>query len=146
MGNFNEFDYRHAGCVDSLTFEYGYLHDTSNTPIQGDGTFGLGCSPGGVTVQHTVISRNTSNSAHHSEGWAENDMNCDSSCTNTSQSINPNPFTGAQASIPTFVWDQINSGTNASIARAWSGALTLILLVMALNLVARLIARYNRVT
>ena len=63
-----------------------------------------------------------------------------------SQSINPNPFTGAQASIPTFVWDQINSGTNASIARAWSGALTLILLVMALNLVARLIARHNRVT
>lgn len=63
-----------------------------------------------------------------------------------SQSINNNPFQGPQASLPTFIWDQISSGTNASIARAWAAALTLILLVMLLSLTARLLARLNRVT
>lgn len=62
-----------------------------------------------------------------------------------SQSINTNPFTAPQASVPTFIWDQISSGTNASIDRAWAGAMTLILLVMLLNIVARLIARFTRV-
>jgi phosphate transport system permease protein len=61
-----------------------------------------------------------------------------------SQSINTNPLSDAQASIPTFIWDQISKGTDASIARAWAAALTLILLVMGLSLVARLIAYYNR--
>jgi phosphate transport system permease protein len=61
-----------------------------------------------------------------------------------SQSINTNPFAEPQASLPTFIWDQINTGTNASVARAWAGALTLILLIMGLNLVARLIAYFNR--
>ena len=61
------------------------------------------------------------------------------------QSINTNPFNGPQASLPTYVWDQIGSGTTASIDRAWAGALTLILLVMILNLSARLIARASRV-
>ena len=62
-----------------------------------------------------------------------------------SQSINTNPFTGPQTSVPTFIWDQIASGTNASIDRAWAGAMTLILLVMILNVAARLIARLSRV-
>jgi phosphate transport system permease protein len=61
-----------------------------------------------------------------------------------SQSINPNPFAEPQASLPTFVWDQITHGTDASISRAWAGALTLILLVMSLSLIARLIARRTR--
>ena len=61
------------------------------------------------------------------------------------QSINTNPFNGPQASLPIYVWDQIGSGTPASIDRAWAGALTLILLVMILNLSARLIARASRV-
>ena len=61
------------------------------------------------------------------------------------QSINTNPFNGPQASLPTYVWDQIGSGTTASIDRAWAGALTLILLVMILNLSARMIARASRV-
>jgi phosphate transport system permease protein len=61
-----------------------------------------------------------------------------------SQSINPNPFADPQASIPTFVWDQISQGTDASVARAWAGALTLILLVMGLNLLARGITYLNR--
>lgn len=59
-----------------------------------------------------------------------------------SQSMNWNPFSGPQASLPTFVWDQIASGTNASLERAWAGALVLILLVMILYLGARIIASF----
>jgi phosphate transport system permease protein len=62
-----------------------------------------------------------------------------------SQSINRNPFSGPQASLPTFIWDQISSGTNDSISRAWAGALTLIILVLLLNVVARVLARFSRV-
>ena len=43
-----------------------------------------------------------------------------------------------------FVYTQYaNQGTDAQayIDRAWAGALTLILIVMALNLIARLVAR-----
>jgi phosphate transport system permease protein len=58
-----------------------------------------------------------------------------------SQSINYNPFQGAQATIPTFVWEQLSLGTDAAVARAWAGALTLIVMVMLLNIAARLIAR-----
>ncbi len=58
-----------------------------------------------------------------------------------SQSINYNPFSGPQATIPTFVWDQLTLGTDTAVARAWAGALTLIVMVMLLNIVARLIAR-----
>lgn len=59
-----------------------------------------------------------------------------------SQNMNWNPFAGPQASLPTFVWDQIASGTNASLDRAWAGALVLILLVMILYLGARIVARF----
>lgn len=58
-----------------------------------------------------------------------------------SQSMNWNPFSGSQASLPTFVWDQIASGTQASLNRAWAGALVLIALVMLLYLGARVVAR-----
>jgi phosphate transport system permease protein len=58
-----------------------------------------------------------------------------------SQSLNMNPFSGPQASIPTFVWDQISSGTPASIDRAWAGALVLILVVVIFYGLARLIAK-----
>lgn len=59
-----------------------------------------------------------------------------------SQSINNNPFAGPQAAVPTFVWDQLSSSTEASLDRAWAGALTLILLVMFFYGSAKLIARY----
>jgi phosphate transport system permease protein len=62
-----------------------------------------------------------------------------------SQSINWNPFSGPQASLPTFVWDQISRGTDASVDRAWAGALTLILIVVILNLAARALGRFYRV-
>jgi phosphate transport system permease protein len=57
--------------------------------------------------------------------------------------INPNPFSGAQESLPLYVWDQYKLGNSASIDRAWAGALTLIAFVMLLNLVARGIARWK---
>jgi phosphate transport system permease protein len=61
-----------------------------------------------------------------------------------SQSINFDPLHGSQASIPTFIWDQIATGTPTAVARAWAAALTLILIVMGLNLAARLVARLTR--
>ncbi|MEE1755553.1 phosphate ABC transporter permease PstA [Streptomyces sp. SP18CS02] len=57
--------------------------------------------------------------------------------------INPNPFEGAQASLPLYVYEQYSVGTDASEARAWAAALTLIAFVMILNLVARGIARWK---
>jgi phosphate transport system permease protein len=55
--------------------------------------------------------------------------------------MNWNPFDGPQAALPTFVWDQIGSSTDASANRAWAGALVLILLVMIFYISARLVAR-----
>ncbi|MET7639710.1 phosphate ABC transporter permease PstA [Streptomyces sp. NPDC005438] len=57
--------------------------------------------------------------------------------------INPNPFEGAQESLPLYVWNQYKIGNDAAIDRAWAGALTLIIFVMVLNLAARGIARWK---
>lgn len=56
------------------------------------------------------------------------------------QSYNNNPFEGPQAALPTFVWDQITSGTSASVDRAWAGALVLITMVMIVYITAKLLA------
>lgn len=56
------------------------------------------------------------------------------------QSYNYNPFSGPQASLPLFVWDQVTSGTTASVARAWGGALVLITIVMFFYITAKLLA------
>lgn len=59
-------------------------------------------------------------------------------------SMNYNLFSERMMSIPVFVYTQYaNPGTDvqAYLDRAWTGALTLILIVMALNLIARLVAR-----
>ncbi|WP_210507224.1 phosphate ABC transporter permease PstA [Naasia sp. SYSU D00057] len=61
------------------------------------------------------------------------------------QSMNYDLFDGRMQSLPVFVFTSYaNQGTDgdAYLARAWTGALTLILIVMALNLIARLIARF----
>ncbi|MET9320423.1 phosphate ABC transporter permease PstA [Streptomyces sp. NPDC003038] len=57
--------------------------------------------------------------------------------------INPNPFEGAQSSLPLYVYEQYIVGTDASMDRAWAAALVLIAFVMILNLVARGIARWK---
>ncbi|MFC0862667.1 phosphate ABC transporter permease PstA [Sphaerimonospora cavernae] len=54
-------------------------------------------------------------------------------------SINNDPFQGPQMGLPLYVFDQAGRPTDSAIDRAWTGALTLILIVMLLNLVARLI-------
>ncbi|MCR2817387.1 phosphate ABC transporter permease PstA [Microbacterium sp. zg.Y1090] len=59
-------------------------------------------------------------------------------------SMNYNLFDGRMASLPVFVYTQyMNQGIPgwAYVDRAWAGALVLIVIVMALNLFARLIAR-----
>ncbi|MFW6691732.1 phosphate ABC transporter permease PstA [Streptomyces sp. MAR4 CNX-425] len=57
--------------------------------------------------------------------------------------INDNPFDGAQASLPLYIYEQWANGNAASYDRAWAAALVLILFVMLLNLIARLIARFK---
>ncbi len=59
-------------------------------------------------------------------------------------SMNYDIFDGRIMTLPVFVYNQYASpGTDAGLylERAWTGALTLIIIVMALNLIARLIAR-----
>ena len=60
-------------------------------------------------------------------------------------SMNYNPFSERMMTLPVFVYTSYaNQGTDAQayIDRAWAGALTLMLIVMLLNLVARLISKY----
>ena len=60
------------------------------------------------------------------------------------QSLNTNIFDGQMMTLPVFAYNQyMNQGTSpdAAVARAWAAALTLILIVMVLNLLARLIAK-----
>lgn len=56
------------------------------------------------------------------------------------QDFNYNPFEGAQASLPMFIWDQVTVGNVASTDRAWAGALTLITIIMIFYIVARALA------
>ena len=60
-------------------------------------------------------------------------------------SMNYNLFEGRMSSLPVFVYTQYANQGNppeAYLDRAWAAALTLILIVMALNLIARLVARF----
>ena len=59
-------------------------------------------------------------------------------------SINPNPFSGAQGSLPAFIYNEATQPYQPAIDRAWAGALTLIVIIMILNLIARLIAWWKR--
>ena len=77
-----------------------------------------------------------------------------------SQSTNRNPFSSNQGSLPGMIYDQsanlgssfgLNSAGqrvrlhNYAADRMWGAALTLIFIVMALNLIARLVARRSKV-
>lgn len=59
-------------------------------------------------------------------------------------SINQNPFSGAQGSLPFFIYNEATQPYQPAIDRAWAGALTLILLIMILNLAARLLAWWKK--
>ncbi|GII58883.1 phosphate transport system permease protein PstA [Planotetraspora thailandica] len=58
----------------------------------------------------------------------------------STDSINNDPFNGPQMGLPLYVFDQASRPNDTAIDRAWAGALTLILIIMLLNLVARLIS------
>ncbi len=60
-------------------------------------------------------------------------------------SINNNPFGGEQAALPLMINVERGNPLPAGQERAWAAALTLILLVMVLNVGARLISRYSGV-
>jgi phosphate transport system permease protein len=55
--------------------------------------------------------------------------------------VNTNLFNGRMTTLPVFIFSQYASSTPVGYQRAWGGALVLIALVMALNLVARIIGR-----
>lgn len=57
------------------------------------------------------------------------------------QSMNWDLFNGPQAALPTFIWDQISSGTDPAVSRAWGGAFVLIMFVALLYIGARVVAR-----
>jgi len=58
-----------------------------------------------------------------------------------SDSINTDPFNGPQSALPLFIFSQAGAPQQVAVDRAWAGALTLIIIVMALSLIGRLIAR-----
>jgi len=62
-----------------------------------------------------------------------------------SQVINFNPADGPQGSLPLFVFSEAGQPYQTAADRAWTGALTLILIVLVLNLIARTIARFATV-
>ncbi len=61
-----------------------------------------------------------------------------------SESINANPFSDPQGSLPLFIFSESQNSLQTAIDRGWAAALALIILVMLLNLIARLIARWRK--
>ncbi|NUR51075.1 MAG: phosphate ABC transporter permease PstA [Hamadaea sp.] len=59
-------------------------------------------------------------------------------------SINMNPFVGNQSSLAIYIWDQAGSASKYAPARAWAAALTLVGLVLALTIAAKLLARRSK--
>jgi phosphate transport system permease protein len=69
-------------------------------------------------------------------------------------SINLNPFSGRMMTLPVYIYSQYRQGKVPCAAdatdciatinydRAWAAALVLILIVMVMNLLARLVSRY----
>lgn len=62
------------------------------------------------------------------------------------QYLNQNPFSGSMASLPTFIYGQANSiAVPIAADRVWGAACTLILLVLAINLLGRFVGRFAKV-
>ena len=57
--------------------------------------------------------------------------------TGGGESVNLNPFSGPMGSLPMYIWKSFGQGTEESIARAWSGILVLLVIVLALFTMAR---------
>jgi len=61
------------------------------------------------------------------------------------QVVHSNPFSGAQSALPLFVYQQAGSAFVVNVNRAWAGALTLILIVVVLNVLARSFTARTRI-
>ena len=57
--------------------------------------------------------------------------------------IHTNPFSGPQASLPLFIFQNAGSSSDFDVNRAWAAALTLIAMVVVLYVAARLLTRRN---
>ena len=57
--------------------------------------------------------------------------------------INTSAFEGKQTALPTFIFDQAGQGRDINFDRAWAAALTLIIIVLVLYVIARLLTRRN---
>jgi len=60
--------------------------------------------------------------------------------TGGGESVNLNPFSGPMGSLPIYIWKCFGQGTEESIARAWSGILVLLIIVLALFTMARFLS------
>ena len=58
-----------------------------------------------------------------------------------SDTLNTNPFSGPQSSLPLFVYKLYRLPNSTQVARAWTGGLVLVLLVLLLFVIARAIAK-----
>ena len=59
--------------------------------------------------------------------------------------INFNPFSAPMAALPTMINQDRTESLQAAVDRTWAAALTLILLILALNIIARMIGRFSSV-
>lgn len=59
--------------------------------------------------------------------------------------LNTNPFSDAQSSLPLFIYQSAGNSLQTFVDRAWAAALTLILFVMIVNLLARLVIRRSKI-
>jgi phosphate transport system permease protein len=60
--------------------------------------------------------------------------------------INFDPFAGNQSSLALFVYQQAGDASRFAPARAWTAALTLVVLVLVLTIAAKLLARRSRLS
>ncbi len=56
-------------------------------------------------------------------------------------SVNTNLFEGRMMTLPVFIFTQYSTSTEKGLSYAWGGALVLIVIVMLLNLIARIIGK-----
>jgi len=61
-----------------------------------------------------------------------------------SDSVNANPWHGAQSALPLFAFQRVRNAIPTQIARGWAGALVLIVLVLVLFTLARVVAARGR--
>ena len=63
-----------------------------------------------------------------------------------SDSINMNPFSNNQESLSVYIYSQAGLASQYGLPRAWSAALVLVAIVLALTIAAKLLSRRNRLT